>query len=97
MKRLLLASAVAMGLLGTAAFQQPGAPYPQGVRTSFVDDCVSEGATRQQCECALRHLERRLTYAQYQEWDTAIRAGRDHPLTPLAYEIVSACLVNPNG
>lgn len=70
--------------------------YPEEVRANYIEACAARGVQENNCECSLRGLEDKLTYAEFEKLDQAIRdgdAGASEKLQTLMQAIWRDCEV----
>lgn len=54
-----------------------GHPYPSDVVSVFVETCATQrGTTAEGCECVAEELTRSVPYAEFQDAEADLRAGR---------------------
>ena len=94
MRKTLTAAILALTLAGcTSTEKENEDPYPREAKENFVDDCVTAGKRdrpqasdrelRDQCQCLVDELEKKLPYAReggnndFKEIDRQVRDGRE--------------------
>ncbi len=63
--------------------------YPQEVKETFVNSCVSAGATAAVCECMIDEFEEKMTFQEFYEVDRQMAETGEAP--PLVQEIALSC------
>lgn len=56
-----------------------GEPYPEQVRTNFVNGCAGKlpPQYKQNCECMLQKIEQQYSLSEYAQIEKDIKAGKD--------------------
>lgn len=70
------------------------AGYPEKDRQAVLTSCKASGAPAQVCECALKKIEAKFSYAEFKEWNTALEQGRDHPASAQAEAMTTECITD---
>lgn len=75
-----------------ASCNQAAGGYPEKDKQAVITACKGTGAPAQVCECAMKKIEAKYTYAQFSEWNDALEQGRDHPFSAQAEVMTSECV-----
>lgn len=91
MRLRIMTGAVLLAALAGCGGQAPGG-YPEKDRQAVLTACKGGGAPEQVCECALKKIEAKFTYAEFSAWNTALEQGRDHPASAQAEVMTNECV-----
>lgn len=85
----LVLSVLALGACGEDEADVAGNPYPDETRAEFTRQCVANGGTTASCECALKGIEKRLSFTAFRRAEQDIASGSKAP--EAFTEAVEAC------
>jgi hypothetical protein len=74
-----LVTLVCLTIASSCNNSKKGEPYPQQVRTNFVNGCASKlpPQYKQNCECMLQKIEQHYSLTDYTQIESDIKAGKD--------------------
>jgi hypothetical protein len=94
MKFRIVMSAVALAALAGCGGEATPGNYPEKDRQAVLTSCRGSGAPAQVCECALKKIEAKFTYAEFISWNAALEKSEEHPASAQAEVMTNECIAD---